>query len=141
MALRQAGSSWSLSSGGTITGDLTVNGNVTVGGTGVLTVPVGSAAAPSITFAGNTTDGFSHGGGGIQLCDNGASRVNIGSTVGLATGIPISLAAAHYSMTEMATAPAAVANMARIFAIDDAAKTELAVIFPTGARQQISQEP
>lgn len=140
MSLRAAGTSWSGGgglplTGGTLTGDLVI-------ATGArILLPDGTAASPPLSFSSATNDGLALISGSPSICDNGSSRVNFGSTVGVATGIPISIAAAHYSMTEMASEPGAVANMARVFAIDDGAKTELAVKFGTGARQQLSQEP
>jgi len=64
--------------------------------------------------------------------------VNISGGIGAVTDITMS---GYIQMTEAAAVAAGAANTGRISLVDDAGKTELRVIFNTGAAQQIAQEP
>lgn len=121
-------------SGGTLTGNLVI-------ATGArILLPDGSAASPPLSFSSALTDGLALVSGAPSICDNGASRVNFGSSVGFASGIPLTLAASYVQITE-GTEAGALANAVRIGAVDDATKTEAYAKFGSGVRQQMAQEP
>lgn len=53
--------------------------------TGNLTLPVGSAAAPSLNFTGFTNTGLSTSAGALQLSTNGTAQLSINATTGVLT--------------------------------------------------------
>ena len=91
--------------------------------------------------AGGAVHAFSGGNStalGVLGAVNGASVSGGNLTL---TAVHLLLTAGYIQLVEIASPGVGAANTARIFAIDDAAKTEAAIFFATGVRQQIAQEP
>jgi len=103
----------------------------------------GTAAAPSISFTNDPDCGlYRIAANLVGMSINGSRRFDFGDTYNASIGDFYIENSGFLNMAER-TAPAApTANGARIFAQDNGAgKTQLMVIFSTGAAQQIAIEP
>lgn len=106
----------------------------------------GSAAAPSYTFGSDTTTGiYTTGADDVSISGAGAIRAQFrGAASTIHTPLVMGSAAGQgfFQMPEQSSAPSGVANTARLYAIDNGAgKTQLVVIFGSGAAQVLATEP
>lgn len=139
----------------TTTGDATVGGRTT--SAGFTSSIAGTAGVPAYNWSADPNNGPYYS-GVADRCEWAAAGADVISlrsatfvvytgtfqadaSLTLLTGRNLVLNGGYIDMVEIASPGVAGANTARIFAIDDTAKTEAAVFFPTGARQQIAQEP
>ena len=101
--------------------------------TGQITTAAGSAASPAIKLGVSTAGLFTDGSNGIMA--RGSAEIARWSGGGITlNGLPV--------IYKEQTAPTGTANQAKVYAQDNGGgKTQLMVIFGTGAAQQIAIEP
>lgn len=96
------------------------------------------AATPPLTYGGDLDTGHyrsaantvATSGNGAQSSNTTPSQFNLPGNVAIGSAIYI----------PEGSAPGAIANYAAVYAIDVASKTQLTVLFPTGAAQQVKIE-
>lgn len=128
--------------GQTITGAVTVNGNLTVGSAGRLLLPDGTAGAPALAFTNYPTTGLRTLTGAVGLVTGGSDRLRVNATTEM-IGVMRFNSNSYLELFNMAADPAAPSQGARIYAILDTGKAEFRARFPTGAAPyaQLAQEP
>jgi hypothetical protein len=112
------------------------NGMVMSGGQ--FLIPDGSLAAPAIAFSNDTDTGFARVSTLLQAVFGGASRMNFAGTNTSSSPLKCT---SYIELAEMTEPAAPATDNVRLYAVDDTAKTELRSRFPTGAVQQVTQEP
>lgn len=115
----------------------TFNGNVTMGpGTKLILDTSTSATDCPLQFAGDPNTGIRYSSADIwQTIGGGGVSSTHSSAFVTVTGI----IGDWYYYNEV-TAPSPIANKAILYGLDVAAKTQLTVLFPTGAAEQIAIE-
>jgi hypothetical protein len=112
--------------------------------TGVSDFAAGAVGAAAITLNGDTDSGlYQIGADNIGIAIGGSKVIDIGAA-SVAVAQPLDVTGAVASTADLQldemSAPTGVANVAKIFAVDNGGKTELKVIFGTGAAIQLAIE-
>lgn len=144
-ALRVAGpvtlaSTLSVAGASTLTGSVALgaNADLTMAAGGQIFADSGAVGAPGISIGGATTGFFSSGAGTVNTAVGGG-QATLTNSSGMYVYIPLGMAS-HIDMYEIA-APAGTTDVARLFAVvDGGAKTDLKVIFQSGAAIVMDQE-
>ncbi len=104
--------------------------------------PDGSSGAPTYAFASKSNAGMYYpGGDSVRISTQGFDRINI-STTTIDLYLPLKMGGRYIEGDEQTAPSAPGSNSYRIFAQDNGAgKTQLMVIFASGAAQQIAIQP